>query len=122
MRAVFNYLFYCFYCLTSAQNSDRAGASRSALFLFVFFALLDAYTLLVTLWGRNAHFFATGAGSAVSTQALLYFTYYRSKAYAPLVTRYAQGEPKRLRLALTGAVLLLSVMFLPFLLLKASRL
>jgi hypothetical protein len=122
MRTVFDYLFYCFYCLTSERKFDRAGAGRSLLSLFSVFALLDGYTLLSSLANSEFHFFAAAIVSTILTQALLSHTYFHQQAYTPLIIRYAQGEPERLRFALTGCAALLGVLFLPFLFIKIRHL
>jgi hypothetical protein len=121
MRPLFDYLFYCFYCLTAKDKPDRAGTSLTMLSLFVLFLLLDLYTLAIGLLHLKSHFFIAGVGSMVVAQSFLHFRYIRPKTYEPLIVRYNQGEFKRLYFALIGVGLLLTVMFLPFPILKASR-
>jgi hypothetical protein len=120
MRAVLNYLFYCFYCLTLKKRTDRAEASLSLLAFFIAFATVDIYTLCIGLFHTKSHFSIAGITSIILAQVLLHFTYSRPRVYAPLVIRYEQGEPNRLRFALVGVGLLLTVIFLPFPLIKAN--
>jgi peptidoglycan biosynthesis protein MviN/MurJ (putative lipid II flippase) len=121
MRPLFDYLFYCFYCLTAKDKPDRAGASLSMLSLFLVLALLDIYTLAVGLLHLKSHFFIAGIGSMIVAQSWLHFSYIRPKTYEPLIVRYNQGEFNRLSFALIGVGLILTVMLLPFPILKASR-
>jgi len=51
-----NYIFYCFFCLVSAKNFDRAGAARAGLLLFFVFAVMDVYTLFIGVLGIKSHF------------------------------------------------------------------
>jgi hypothetical protein len=114
MYALFDYAFYCFYCLTSEKKIDRAGAANGLLFLFVFFFLMNICSLIFRVISMRGRFFEAGALSAMLAQALLYFTYFRPQAYLPLLAKYEQGEPNRLRWALVGVAMQLAVMFLPF--------
>lgn len=119
MLALTNYLFYCFYCGISAKKSDRAEAAEALLTLWLFFTVMDFYTLLIGILGVKSHFFVAGGGAGILAHLVLSRYYFRPRPYSDLLTSYAQnGEPHRVRYALTGVGILLTSIFLPFLIMK----
>jgi hypothetical protein len=119
MVSVLNYLFYCFYCLTSVKNFDRVGAARAGLLLLGTFLFMDVYSFYVAMTGSQASFFAVLIVAGFAVRRLLGYYYFLPQYYASLVTAYqAEGEPARVRYALTGLGLLLGSLFLPFWLLR----
>jgi hypothetical protein len=121
MVSALNYLFYCFYCLTSAKNFDRVGAARAGLFLLCTFLLMDVYSFYIGMTGSQASFFVGVIVAGFVARLLLVYCYFRPRHYDSLVIAYQEkGEPARVRYALTGAVLLFGSLFLPFWFLRAG--
>ena len=122
MSALLDYIFYCFFCLTSAKNADRVGAARAGLFLFVVFIFMDLYTLLAVATDSKPHFLGALLCMGFLLRLALVRYYFPHRFYTEQVAHYEQaGEPRRVQYALTGLCLLLTSLFLPFLILKVGR-
>ncbi|WP_140469642.1 hypothetical protein [Hymenobacter nivis] len=117
-----NYFFYCFYCLASAKRFDRAEAAVTVLAFLLGSLLIDIYTIIAATFVSKVQFKPVLIILVLAMEWWIHRIYFRPKLYEKMVARYAQGEPHRLRYALAGVVLLLVIIFLPFLVLKTNYL
>lgn len=113
-----NYLFYCFYCLVSAKKFDREGTARDFLLFFITFTIINIYIIVIGLLDIKSRYCFAIVVIGLAGH-VIFSKYYKKSMYNNILENYEQnGEPHRVRYALIGTALLLTSLFLPFLLIK----
>jgi hypothetical protein len=119
MIACFDFLFYCFYCLSSRQRPDRVEGAKFILFVCLTLLPLGYYLVLSLMAGGLLFSIRTALCAELLLLAGLWWGYFRPQHYLQRLGRAPSPEPHRVRYALLGvgviALALLPLLSIPIL-------